>query len=71
MGLFPGTAAVVVLGDALTGNISPALVLVSLSTAALGVAGLVYEIRLHRRERARPQPDPPQSVGISPTLTEP
>jgi uncharacterized membrane protein YdjX (TVP38/TMEM64 family) len=51
VGLFPGTAAVVVLGDALTGNISPALVLVSLSTAALGVAGLVYEWRLHHRDR--------------------
>jgi uncharacterized membrane protein YdjX (TVP38/TMEM64 family) len=38
VGVLPGTAAVVVLGDALTGNISPMLALVSLSTAAVGVA---------------------------------
>jgi uncharacterized membrane protein YdjX (TVP38/TMEM64 family) len=48
-GLLPGTAAVVILGDALTGNVSPLLVLVSFCTASLGVAGLVYEIRMHRR----------------------
>lgn len=48
-GLLPGTAAVVILGDALTGNISPLLFLVSLCTASLGVAGMVYEIRTHRR----------------------
>lgn len=48
-GLLPGTSAVVILGDALTGNVSPLLVLVSLCTASVGVAGLVYEIRLHRR----------------------
>jgi uncharacterized membrane protein YdjX (TVP38/TMEM64 family) len=51
-GLFPGTAAVVVLGDALTGRVSPMLILVSLSTAAIGVAGLVYEVRAHRRRSA-------------------
>lgn len=49
VGLVPGTAAIVILGDALTGNISPLLFLVSLCTAALGVAGLIYEIRAHRR----------------------
>ncbi|MCI4676061.1 TVP38/TMEM64 family protein [Candidatus Mycolicibacterium alkanivorans] len=49
VGLLPGTSAVVVLGDALTGNVSPLLVLVSLCTAALGVAGLVIEVRQHRR----------------------
>ncbi|KUI02075.1 TVP38/TMEM64 family protein [Mycobacterium sp. IS-3022] len=48
-GLLPGTAAVVILGDALTGNVSPLLVLISLCTASLGVAGLIYEIRVHRR----------------------
>lgn len=45
VGLLPGTAAVVILGDAMTGNISPLLVLVSLCTAAVGIAGLVYETR--------------------------
>jgi uncharacterized membrane protein YdjX (TVP38/TMEM64 family) len=49
VGLLPGTAAVVILGDALTGNVSPLLFVVSLCTASLGVAGLIYEIRTHRR----------------------
>jgi uncharacterized membrane protein YdjX (TVP38/TMEM64 family) len=49
VGLAPGTAAVVILGDALTGQISPTLVLVSVCTACVGVAGLVHEIRSHRR----------------------
>ncbi|HET9874347.1 MAG TPA: TVP38/TMEM64 family protein [Mycobacterium sp.] len=52
VGLFPGTAAVVILGDALTGDVSPALFLVSLCTAAVGVALLVYEVRSHRRSPA-------------------
>lgn len=51
VGLLPGTAAVVILGDALTGNVSPLLVLVSLCTASVGVAGLSYEIYRHRRRR--------------------
>lgn len=50
VGLLPGTAAIVILGDALTGNVSPLLFLVSLCTASVGVAGLIYEIRKHRRE---------------------
>jgi uncharacterized membrane protein YdjX (TVP38/TMEM64 family) len=49
VGLMPGTAAVVILGDALTGNVSPLLLLVSACTASLGIAGLVYEVRTHRR----------------------
>ncbi|HEX2401070.1 MAG TPA: TVP38/TMEM64 family protein [Mycobacterium sp.] len=49
VGLLPGTAAVVILGDALTGNVSPLLLVVSLCTASLGFAGLIYEIRIHRR----------------------
>jgi uncharacterized membrane protein YdjX (TVP38/TMEM64 family) len=49
VGLLPGTAAVVILGDALTGHVSPMLFLVSLCTGSLGVAGLIYEIRTHRR----------------------
>jgi uncharacterized membrane protein YdjX (TVP38/TMEM64 family) len=49
VGLMPGTAAVVILGDALTGHVSPLLYLVSLCTGSLGVAGLIYEIRTHRR----------------------
>ena len=49
VGLLPGTAAVVILGDALTGNVSPLLFLVSVCTATVGIAGLIYEIRAHRR----------------------
>ncbi|HEX2286231.1 MAG TPA: TVP38/TMEM64 family protein [Mycobacterium sp.] len=49
VGLLPGTAAVVILGDALTGNVSPLLFLVSLCTASVGIAGLIYEIHTHRR----------------------
>jgi uncharacterized membrane protein YdjX (TVP38/TMEM64 family) len=52
-GLLPGTAAVVILGDALTGNVSPLLFLVSLCTASVGIAGMVYEIRTHRRHHRR------------------
>ncbi|HEX7322743.1 MAG TPA: TVP38/TMEM64 family protein [Mycobacterium sp.] len=51
-GVLPGTVAVVLLGDALTGEVSPLLFLVSLGTAAAGVALLVYEVRAHRRHRA-------------------
>ncbi|WP_299562597.1 TVP38/TMEM64 family protein [uncultured Mycolicibacterium sp.] len=48
-GLLPGTAAVVVLGDALTGEVSPLLLAVSAGTAVVGIAGLVHEVRRHRR----------------------
>lgn len=48
VGLMPGTVAVVVLGDAFTGNVSPMLALVSVCTASVGACGLVYEIRKHR-----------------------
>lgn len=53
VGLLPGTAAVVILGDALTGNVNPLLVLVSACTASVGIAGLVYELRAHRRHHDR------------------
>jgi uncharacterized membrane protein YdjX (TVP38/TMEM64 family) len=51
-GVLPGTAAVVILGDALTGHISPLLVLVSLCTGIVGLALLAYEIRHHRRDKS-------------------
>lgn len=58
-GLLPGTAAVVILGDALTGNVSPLLFLVSVCTASLGIAGLFYEFRTHRGSHNRePESDP-------------
>jgi uncharacterized membrane protein YdjX (TVP38/TMEM64 family) len=58
-GLLPGTAAVVILGDALAGHPSPLLYLVSLCTGALGVTGLVIEIRhyrQHHRKKAQAEP---------------
>lgn len=59
VGLLPGTAAVVILGDALTGNVSPLLFLVSLCTAGVGIAGVIYEIRTHRKShRQTPEPEP-------------
>lgn len=53
VGILPGTAAVVILGDAITGNVSPALALVSLATASVGIAGLAYEVRKHRNDPQR------------------
>jgi len=53
VGLLPGTSAVVILGDALTGRVSPLLILVSVCTATLGIGGLAYERRRFRRERER------------------
>jgi uncharacterized membrane protein YdjX (TVP38/TMEM64 family) len=53
LGLIPGTAAVVILGDALTGDVSPLLILVSVCTGSLGIAGLIHEGRRHRRHRSR------------------
>ncbi|BBY77557.1 TVP38/TMEM64 family protein [Mycolicibacterium parafortuitum] len=50
-GVLPGTAAVVILGDALTGQVSPTLLLVSLCTAAVGFAVLGVEVWMHRRRR--------------------
>ena len=55
VGLLPGTSAVVILGDALTGNVSPLLFLISLCSASLGIAGLSYEIRTHRRHHRERQ----------------
>lgn len=69
VGLLPGTAAVVVLGDALTGEVSPLLFAVSACTAAVGVALLVYEVRAHRAHRPEAGPesrelDPAKPVSI-------
>ncbi len=48
-GLLPGTSAVVILGDALTGHVSPLLFTVSLCTGLIGLALFGYEIRQYRR----------------------
>ncbi len=67
VGLIPGTAAVVILGDALTGNVSPLLFVVSLCTASLGMAGLIYEIRMHRRHHHERLAD--SAVDTEPAVT--
>ncbi|MDX5962105.1 TVP38/TMEM64 family protein [Rhodococcus opacus] len=46
VGILPGTVGVVLLGDALTGETNPALMVVTTICAALGVAGLLLESRL-------------------------
>ncbi|BBY29748.1 TVP38/TMEM64 family protein [Mycolicibacterium sediminis] len=67
VGLVPGTAAIVVLGDALTGTVSPLLFLVSACTASLGVVGLVYEMRSHRRSaHDTPAPETPSEPVVTP-----
>ena len=68
-GLLPGTAAVVILGDALTGNVSPLLFLVSLCTASVGVAGLVYEIRTHRRHHRERVAESEEAAQEEPAVT--
>jgi len=55
VGLVPGTSAVVILGDAMTGNINPLLALVSLCTAGIGITGLIYERHRYRRENGAPR----------------
>lgn len=50
LGLLPGSAAVVLLGDALTGDVNPLLILASLCTSAVGVSVLIFELRHHRRQ---------------------
>ncbi|MDQ2881013.1 MAG: TVP38/TMEM64 family protein [Actinomycetota bacterium] len=56
VGVVPGTVAVVVLGDALTGTTSPALLAVSLTGAAIGMIGLIFEAR-------SPAPVPQEQVA--------
>jgi uncharacterized membrane protein YdjX (TVP38/TMEM64 family) len=56
LGLIPGTLAIVVLGDAVTGQVDPALVAVSAALASVGIVGLLYELRLHRAARQQPGP---------------
>ncbi|MBW0012056.1 TVP38/TMEM64 family protein [Mycobacterium sp.] len=57
-GLLPGTAAVVILGDAIAGHPSPRLALALLGTAALGLAGLMVEVRHYRRHHHKATTDP-------------
>lgn len=53
-GLLPGTAAVVILGNAFAGDANPLMVLVSVCTGALGLCGLGYEIHKYRQHHRHP-----------------
>jgi uncharacterized membrane protein YdjX (TVP38/TMEM64 family) len=68
VGVLPGTAAVVILGDALTGDVSPLLLLVSLCTGFLGLGLLAYEIRHHRRHRHTTAAQPEVDATAEPAL---
>lgn len=67
VGLFPGTAAVVVLGNAMTGDVSPLLFVVSLATATVGVMLLIYEVRSqpgpHSESTPAARPTAPAATG--------
>jgi uncharacterized membrane protein YdjX (TVP38/TMEM64 family) len=54
LGIVPGSVAVVLLGDALTGATSPALLMVSVLSAVVGVAGLVLDLRVPSRSGGHP-----------------
>jgi uncharacterized membrane protein YdjX (TVP38/TMEM64 family) len=64
-GLLPGTAAVVIVGNAFAGDGNPLMILVSVSTGALGLCGLVYEVRQYRRQHRRAQPETDHSEPAS------
>ncbi len=49
----PGTIAVAVLGDALAGTTSPTQLALSFGLSAVGVVGLVVDLRLQAREERR------------------
>ncbi len=52
IGLVPGTAAVVLLGDAVAGGTSPAMIAVLLVTGMLGAIGVIVSARGRRRAAA-------------------
>ncbi|GDY29578.1 TVP38/TMEM64 family protein [Gandjariella thermophila] len=68
-GSLPGTTAVVVFGDSLTGSTSPALLAVSACCAAVGATGLYLAIR--RRSRTGDRPDPAAAPPEPEALTRP
>ena len=53
LGTAPGTIALVVLGDAVTGRVSPALLAVSVTGGLVGTVGAVVAARRPHLERAR------------------
>ncbi|CAM3423644.1 TVP38/TMEM64 family protein [Kibdelosporangium persicum] len=56
VGVVPGTVAVVALGDALTGRVDPAMVVVTAVLVVLGVVGLIVDARLGVKQPAVKEP---------------
>ena len=54
VGILPGTVGVVLLGDALTGQTNPALMVVTMICIAVGVAGLLVDARVPVSPAAAP-----------------
>lgn len=69
VGLLPGTAAVVILGNAFAGDGNPLMVLVSVCTAVLGLGGLIYEIHHYRQQHAPHAAEPVSEPGAEPAVT--
>lgn len=62
VGVVPGTVAVVLLGDALTGSVDPKMLAISAILLGFGVTGLLADSLLDRRERVRSRESVPVSV---------
>lgn len=60
VGLVPGTAAVVLLGDAVTGGTPPGMIAILLVTGALGAIGVIVSAR-GRRRSTPPAEDEPEA----------
>ncbi|WP_194833549.1 TVP38/TMEM64 family protein [Nocardia sp. XZ_19_369] len=58
LGVLPGTVGTVILGDALTGNTHPALIVFSGVLIAIGVVGLVVDARWNNGESVVPAEEP-------------
>jgi len=58
IGIVPGTVGVVVLGDALTGNTHPAMLVLSGVCITIGVIGLIVDARWGAGEFAEAAPEP-------------
>lgn len=66
IGLVPGTAAVVLLGDAVTGGTSPGMIAMLLVTGTLGAIGVIVSARGRRRRATsgeEPAPDDDAPAG--------
>jgi uncharacterized membrane protein YdjX (TVP38/TMEM64 family) len=65
IGILPGTIGTVILGDALTGNTHPGMLVVSGILIAIGIIGLVVDARWSRTHELTQEPSaaPPASIA--------